>query len=672
MRRTPALLSIAILLPSLAAPAPAQTPKAAGAEGRTGTLPETAFRPLPLGAVRPAGWLREQLKIQAAGLGGHLDEFWPDIKDSAWIGGKSEGWERVPYWLDGIVPLAYLLDDPALRAKAKRFVDYILEHQHPDGWLGPIGDTAGHQPYDAWPLFPLLKALAQYQEATGDPRVVPAMRKCARRIEKAMDDRPLESWAKMRVADLAVPMIWLSARSGEAWPLDVARKAYAQGYDWRAHFEDFRFTGQAGVKYDLDNHGVNNGMGLKYAGVRYLLTGDPGDRSAIGTMLEKLDRYHGQPTGMFTCDEHLAGRNPSHGTELCTVVEALYSLELLAAITGDARLGDRLEKIAFNALPATFKKDMTAHQYDQQANQVLCTRDGDHIYTTNGPDSNLYGLEPHFGCCAANFHQGWPKLASSLWMRSADGGLAAIAYAPCVIETEVKGTPVRVEVRTDYPFRDDVEIRVTTTGAVNFPLRLRIPGWAKGAKVTSDVLAVGPGSAEVSPDRREIAAEPGRYLELNRTWAKTMKVSLRLPAGPRLYEGDNDSVAVERGPLVYSLSVGAEWRKVKDNPQFADWEVRPTSAWNYALEIDREHPGRSITFEERPIQASPFATEAPAVVARVKGRRLPGWTIEKGAAARPPASPARSEAPEEELTLVPYGCTDLRVTEFPTLGGPAR
>jgi hypothetical protein len=65
-----------------------------------------AFVPLTLGSIKPSGWLKDQLRIQRAGLSGHLDEFWPDIKDSAWFGGKAEGWERVPYWLDGIVPLA--------------------------------------------------------------------------------------------------------------------------------------------------------------------------------------------------------------------------------------------------------------------------------------------------------------------------------------------------------------------------------------------------------------------------------------------------------------------------------------------------------------------------------------------------------------------------------------
>src|SRR5207248_5693534 len=150
--------------------------------------------------------------------------------------------------------------------------------------------------------------------------------------------------------------------------------------------------------FGLDSHGVNTGMGLKMPGVRWRMSRDEGDREAIGRMLGTLDKYHGQATGIFTCDEHLAGRSPSQGTELCTVVEAMYSLELLSAIVGDARLGDRLEKLAYNALPATFKKDMTAHQYDQQCNQVICSKSGEHVYVNNNADSNLYGLEPNFGC----------------------------------------------------------------------------------------------------------------------------------------------------------------------------------------------------------------------------------------------------------------------------------
>ena len=100
-------------------------------------LNSPAFRPLPLGSIHPEGWLARQLRIQADGIHGHLDEFWPDVKDSRWFGGQAEGWERAPYWLDGLVPLAYLLDDAMLKEKARRYVGFILDHQEEDGWLGP-------------------------------------------------------------------------------------------------------------------------------------------------------------------------------------------------------------------------------------------------------------------------------------------------------------------------------------------------------------------------------------------------------------------------------------------------------------------------------------------------------------------------------------------------------
>jgi len=82
-----------------------------------------------------------------------------------------------------------------------------------------------------------------------------------------------------------------------------------------------------------------------------MLSGSPTDRQAVLEMITKLDQYHGLPNGMFSCDEHLAGRDPSQGSELCTVVEYMFSLEQSLAITGDASLGDKLERLAFNALP---------------------------------------------------------------------------------------------------------------------------------------------------------------------------------------------------------------------------------------------------------------------------------------------------------------------------------
>src|SRR5512146_459168 len=101
-------------------------------------LAPAAFLELPLGAVEPRGWLLGQLKLQSWAITGHLDEIWPDVgPNSGWLGGTGEDWERGPYYMDGFLPMAFLLNDPKLIDYAKSWVNYTLEHQDEDGWLGP-------------------------------------------------------------------------------------------------------------------------------------------------------------------------------------------------------------------------------------------------------------------------------------------------------------------------------------------------------------------------------------------------------------------------------------------------------------------------------------------------------------------------------------------------------
>ena len=618
-----------------------------------------AFQPLPLGAIRPTGWLQQQLRIQANGLSGHLDEFWPDVARSAWIGGDAEGWERGPYWLDGVVPLAFLLEDERLIAKARHWVEYILDHQHPDGWLGPLLDDRVGQgyAYDPWPVFILLKALTQYYGATGEPRVIPAMQRFLRRLQEILATQPLRSWGRYRWADLVLSIHWLHDRTNEAWLLELAAGVQEQGFAWRQHFAHFSIWNKVQrPEIDLSTHVVNNAMAIKAPGVWYRQSGDPADRTAVTQILATLDRYHGQANGMFSGDEHLAGRSPSQGSELCAVVEYMFTLEVLLAAVGEPALADRLERLAFNALPATISPDMWTHQYDQQVNQMQCVVMQDRPWTSNGPRANLFGLEPNFGCCTANMHQGWPKFATHLWMRSPDGGLATVAYAPCTVSAEIAGVPVELTVDTDYPFRDRITIRLRTSQPVSFPLHLRIPGWANGTEFRVN-------------DQPALEATPGTFFRLEQAWAGDTTIQLRLPMAPRLEGRDNGAIAILRGPLLYGLQISEEWRRLDGEPPSGDFEVYPTSPWNYALAVDSAHLETAIRFSERPLGEQPFSPAGAPVTATISGRQVTQWGLEHNAAAPPPPSPVASDAPLQTLTLLPYGCTNLRVAEFPVLAG---
>jgi DUF1680 family protein len=355
---------------------------------------------------------------------------------------------------------------------------------------------------------------------------------------------------------------------------------------------------------------------------------------------------------MFSCDEHLAGRNPSQGSELCTVVETMYSLEQSLAILGDATIGDRLERIAFNALPGTFTDDMWAHQYDQEPNQVEVSLHR-RPWTTNGPESNLYGLEPNFGCCTANFHQGWPKFASSLWMASQDDGLAAVAYSPCELRTVVGKTPVRLSEETEYPFRDLVRITIHPASEARFPLRLRIPSWANSAEI------------RVNGERLATAADQG-FARIERRWKTGDVVQIKFPLEPRVTRGFNDSVSIDRGPLVFSYPIREDWVKLRNRGMTADWQVFPSSQWNYALAVN-EKTIETAAVTERPVGSSPFSLQGAPVTLRVEARRLPSWRAVDGAADPVPPSPVTSEEAAEDLRLVPYAAAKLRITAFPVL-----
>lgn len=646
-------------------------------EVRSGAAPRLSplgAQPLALGAIKPGGWLRTQLEVQAAGLGGRLDEFWPDVADSSWIGGAAEGWERGPYWLDGFIPLAVHLDDAEMRKRAERWIDHILNTQQEDGWLGPVKGNPSQvsrlAQYDVWPRFIVLKAFTQWQEATADPRIVPAMQRFLRRVDQLLDERPLAEWARVRWADLVVSIYWLHDRTREPWLLDLAAKVRKQGLRWPDLARDFPYTNkitevelrefaQQNAGHFINDqfgatHGVNIAMGVKAPGVWGRQSQDPRDKEAVYRFLDTLDRWHGQANGMFSCDEHVAGRHPSQGSELCAVVELMFSLETLLAVAPDVGLADRLETLAFNALPATFTDTMWAHQYVQQANQAVCKVSPERIYSNNGPEANLFGLEPNFGCCLANLHQGWPKYVSHLWMGTRDGGLMAMSYAPCEVKTRLGRADVRLRVVTDYPFSDQVDILVWTSEPARFPIDLRIPGWAKGATLT-----VNQGKAK--------RVEGGRFHRVTERWAGESRVRITLPMPLRVEPRFNQSVSIYRGPVLLSLKVKEEWRKLRERGPTADWEVYPASPWNYALLLDPEAPEETLTVLAQPALERPFWTGYPGVRVVGKGRQIPEWTLIKNAADAPPVGPVPSSEPLEEVELVPYAAAKLRVTEIPIL-----
>ena len=597
--------------------------------------------------LKPAGWMKRQLLLQAKGLNGNLDKVWPDVRDSMWIGGDREGWERVPYWLDGFVPLAYLLDDEDMKARAKRYVDKILEFQKSDGWICPNGNVP-REKYDSWAIQLIGKVLTVYYECSGDERIPSVIYRIMKNYYELLSAGKIRlfAWGQHRWYETFVALNRLREwYPGEEWIPALAKLLLEQGTDYETLTELWKTPMN---KWTQDTHIVNLMMMLKSEAVSCDLLGkeytDLAER-----LYDVLKRYNGTAVETFTGDECLAGLSPIQGTELCSVVELMYSFELLYARTGDKKWAERLEKAAFNALPATVSEDMWAHQYVQMVNQIDCTPfSGNPPFTTNGKDAHVFGLEPHFGCCTANFGQGWPKLALSAFLRAEDGVLSAVPI-PSELTTEWKGVPVKITLVTDYPFRHTFTYRVEAERSTDMKLRLRIPSFTKKLSVNG-----------------RAAAKRG-MLTFGGFAAGVTEITVSYDAEPRVAARPHGLYVVEYGPLVFSLPVLGESKTVEYTRAdverkfpYCDYHIKGVSDWNLAL------TERRFTVEEREVDEIPFSAAHPPLTLKTELCHIdwghePGYDTVCGAV---PASRKPLDEPRER-TLIPYGCARLRMTELP-------
>ena len=597
--------------------------------------------------ITPRGWMKKQLEIQAASLSGELYKVWRDVRDSKWIGGDAEGWERVPYWLDGFIPLAFLLRDEEKIAVAKKYVDAILAGQAEDGWICPCSEEerAG---YDMWGLILLTKVLVVWHGCTDDERIEPALRRALRNLYDRMKagTTVINRWAKARWFETFFALTWLDAQGHEDWITELAQMLHDDGADYLSFEELWKVPLN---KWTFETHVVNAAMAVKgeSAGVELRSLKSDADSEKLWRTLMK---YNGMAAGIFTGDECLSGLSPVQGCELCAVVELMFSMETLGQAFGKTVWFDRLEKVAFNALPATISEDMWSHQYVQLSNQIACEKfGGTPPFRTNGKEANMFGLEPNYGCCTANFNQGWPKLALSAFARSARG-IASCVFVPAEVNTEVNGVPVRVVLDTYYPYRGKLTYTVCAQSPVTFDLDIRVPAFAQTMTVDGQAVAIKRG-----------------FYTVHREWSGESRVEIELTFAPRLVNRPHNLRTAEYGPLVFSLKVENKKRMleyvrngVDRTFPYCDWELSPVSEWQYGF------ADGALEVVEHDLQDSAFTEEHPMLTLRANMARI-DWGYRDGYINVCAKTPRSRRALEEPIAveLVPYGCAKLRMTEMP-------
>ncbi len=637
--------------------------------GNRAPLMPSAFIPLPFGAIKPQGWIRKQLELQAEGFTGKLTEIssFCNPKNNAWLSPKGEGsngWEEVPYWLRGFVPMGLLLDDEKIIQESKPWIEAMLASQTADGYFGPRSNYKERGDHDMMPNMFAMFALRAYYEYTEDPRVIELLKKYFKWQLQVPDNKFFSGgWQVPRNGDNMDSVYWLYNRTGDPELLELAAKLQRTGATW--------------MKIVNAGHNVDFSQGFRKPGQFYPQSKDPKFLQTSEQQWDSIISLYGQvPGGAFGGDEfaRTGYGDPRQAIETCGAVEQIISHQILFRVSGDTRWVDRCENVAFNTLPATTTADLKALRYLSSPNQVNSDARSKTPGLANGGPMQVMNPHDH-RCCQHNFGAGWPYFAQGLWMATPGNGVAAVMYGASTVMVKVADTPgphgrgvkVSITEETNYPFDGTVSFLVNPMGKVQFPFYLRIPDWCPSVQLAINGKPVA------------VQARPGAFIRILRTWQTGDEVTLQFPMDLRLkrWEKNQNSVSVNRGPLTFSVKIGEKavpYQPTRFKDPWPAFELVPTTPWNYGLAVDPANPAASLKVVTRPWPKNnmPFTHEGTPVEIQARAHKIPNWQEDHlGLVDKLQPSPVKVATPAETITLIPMGAGRLRLAALPVIGtGP--
>ena len=600
-----------------------------------------AFKEYKPGAISPEGHLREFLERERDGLLGHRERLGYPFDGDLWasaitnihftegvyngadedVSGRGDWWNSGAWWpyeqsaylVDGMARVANLVDAPAFDAEVARNVKNVIAGATAEGDLFKNLSKSDTQ----WPLVVFFRAAMAYADRTGDASVYEAFAKHF----KANADRRVKWGGRDRLA--IEGMLKCAEYVDDPTLLEDAKKMYGD-----------KGKGFAKNK-NIINHGVSYSEDLKLPALLYLYTGDAEYLENGKKGIRNVFEVHEQASGQISCNEFTSGRDPRQGHEACVSADMMWSLGYYLRADGDVFAADRMERIAYNALPGHITKDFRLHQYLSTVNQVSPGPFSNNTHFNYAESAWRQYRKAHFPqCCTGNITRALPSFVSRMWMEDAKTGApVAMLYGPCSLAGEYKGVKFRIVEETEYPFGDKVAFRlVCDEKGFTLPLRYRVPGWVK---------------------------DGGRYAETVLKPGVKFMVDL---AAPVKLNRDRNWCWFTRGPLTFCYA--PEERIVSEDPTdpFSALRVETTGPWNYAIDADAL---ADETFKVRRAKAG-FPFETPALTLEVPAVEIREWqTLDQQRFMPDVPLYTHPTGRTKTLKLVPYATTISRITCFP-------
>ena len=622
------------------------------------------FNKLKITDIHPEGWIKEFLVRQKEGLTGHIEVAGYPYDTKMWATEKMKGstkawwpYEQTGYYIDGANKLGYLLNDASLKERANIQTQYVLDHIDPE--TGRVSTKLADR-WQRWPYAGFFRNYMTNYEVTKDKSIVDALHKhyLTFTAKDFSDDLELAN-----VEELC----WLYGITKDEKLLEMAEEAYRI---FKSDIENRNRAGadiQFGADRKPDHHLVVYLELVKIPAILYSYTGKQEYLDEALNGMIKAEKFNMLASGLPSSTEHFAGINELSGTETCNTAVFSHSYGYILRTTGQATLGDKIEKAVFNAGLGSITKDFKAHQYFSAPNQFLATLNSNNF--GHHPSRMIYAPGHDVECCTGNVNRFMPYYVEQMWLSAPNNGLVASLFGPTSVDVTVgeNKTPIKVTENTNYPFSDTIEFKFQMEESTEFPFFIRIPEWSKNTQILVNGNAI------------EDKITSGSFFKLNRRYSNNDVITLTMPMEITTTNWPNNGIGIERGPLVYSLPIDEKTNVVSDyeraTKEFPAIERRPNSDWNYALNIS---DGETTNFEiiETGATGYPWDTGNSPIKISIPAKKVTNWKIKEVVDEKTnkfflttPEFPKQLqlENTSEQIELVPYGSTQLRLTVFPEI-----
>jgi DUF1680 family protein len=463
--------------------------------------------------------------------------------------------------IDATVRFAAYTKDDKVRAMKSRLVAEAIKTQEPDGYIGilvPASRLWGV--YDIHEMSYLVLGLTNDYKYFGEQASLAAARKLA--------DFMIGRWSA-EPSRIPGPTGKRGNMYGVTTGLDGALLTlYEQTQDRRyldfcLNFNQYKLPEwNVTIKMDVPNKPLAMDderhayifMALCVAQLQlHSLQADPRLLKQTRQALDFLTRQDGLLIS-GSCGLHEGWYDSQAGSgqvsESCATAYLARMMDRMLRLTGDPQFGNMMERAVYNALFAAESPDGRSLRY-------FCPLEGTRTY-----------FERDTFCCPNNFRRIMAELPAMIYYRS-NGGVAVNLYTRSTARIDLGGgRSVTIGQETDYPTSGLVKIVVTPSDAMEFPLRLRIPGWCPKAK-----LAIN--------DESPVEVVPGRKShEIRRVWKPTDSVTLDMAMPWRLVRGRKSQVgraALMRGPVVYCIGAANNAELCRKYPKPGDLILDPAS-----------------------------------------------------------------------------------------------